>query len=116
MEYTSLGITGLQVSRIGLGTEHLNGQSQEVVVSVIHEAVERGITYFDLIFALPEYLENMAVAFRGRRDNVFPRIWAQRSETASISSRAVYGVARPTSWISCPGWRPTMWTSSFCIT
>lgn len=71
MKYTSLGRTELKVSSIGIGTEHLNGQSREAVVSVIHEAIECGVNYFDLIFALPEYLANMALAFRGRRNLVF---------------------------------------------
>lgn len=71
MKATRLGRTGLPVSSIGLGTEHLKGQPREVVVSVIGEAMERGITYFDLIFSMPEYVETLAVAFRGHRDEVY---------------------------------------------
>jgi aryl-alcohol dehydrogenase-like predicted oxidoreductase len=54
MEYRKLGRTGLDVSAIGLGTEYLNGQSRETVVSVVREAVDRGVNYFDLVFSFPE--------------------------------------------------------------
>lgn len=70
MKYGRLGRTELEISTIGIGTEHLNGQSRETVVSVIREAVEGGINYFDLIFSLPDYLDNMAVAFSGYWDRV----------------------------------------------
>lgn len=71
MKYSRLGRTELEVSTIGIGTEHLNGQSRQTVVSVIREAIEGGINYFDLIFSLPDYLDKMAVAFSGLRDLVF---------------------------------------------
>jgi predicted aldo/keto reductase-like oxidoreductase len=71
MQFRKLGRTGLDVSAIGLGTEHLNGQPRDTVVSVIHEAIERGVNYFDLVFSLPEYLDNLSAAFRGHREHVF---------------------------------------------
>jgi predicted aldo/keto reductase-like oxidoreductase len=70
MEFRKLGRTNLDVSVIGLGTEHLNKQSRETVVTVIQEAIERGVNYFDLLFAFHEYLDNMNAAFTGRRDRV----------------------------------------------
>jgi predicted aldo/keto reductase-like oxidoreductase len=70
MLYRKLGQTGLQVSCIGLGLEHMHGQPRETVVSTIHEAVERGINYFDVIFAMPDYLDTMRAAFHGLRDRV----------------------------------------------
>ena len=70
MEFRELGKTGLDVSVIGLGTEHLNGQPRETVVSVIREAIERGVNYFDLVFSFHEYLDNLRVAFEGRRERV----------------------------------------------
>lgn len=71
MEYRKLGRTGLQVSAIGLGTEYLNGQSRETVVATVHEALERGVNYLDLLFPFAEYRDNFAVALKGRRDQVF---------------------------------------------
>ncbi len=70
MEYRKLGKTGLNVGVIGLGTEHLNGQIREIVVSVVQEAIERGVNYFDLVFSFHEYLDNLRVAFQGRRERV----------------------------------------------
>jgi len=71
MEYRRLGRTGLDVSAIGLGTEYLNGQTRQAVVSVVHEAINRGVNYLDLVFSLPEYLGNLGAALRGHRERVF---------------------------------------------
>ena len=70
MKYTELGRTGLDVSVIGIGTEHMRGQPCETVVPTLRLAVERGINYFDVIFAMPEYLDQMGEAFRGLRERV----------------------------------------------
>ncbi len=70
MKSTKLGRTGLEVSVIGLGTEHMRGQPRETVVPTLRAAVERGVNYFDIIFALPEYLDHMSEAFRGLRERV----------------------------------------------
>jgi aryl-alcohol dehydrogenase-like predicted oxidoreductase len=69
MEFRKLGRTGLDVSAIGLGTEHLNRQPRETVVSVIREAIEHGVNYFDLVFSFPEYLDNLRAAFQGHREH-----------------------------------------------
>ena len=71
MEFRTLGKTELDVSVIGLGTEYLNNQPRAVVESVICEAIAKGVNYFDLVFAFPEYLENLAVGFQGQRDRIF---------------------------------------------
>ena len=70
MKYRKLGKTGLNVSIIGLGTEYLNRKSMKTVVSVVHEAIEKGINYFDLIFAFPEYRDNFGASFKGYRDKI----------------------------------------------
>ena len=70
MKYRKLGKTGLDVSIIGLGTEYLNRKSRKTVVSVVHEAIEKGINYFDLIFAFPEYRDNFGASFKGYRDKI----------------------------------------------
>ena len=70
MKYRKLGKTDLDVSIIGLGTEYLNRKSRKTVVSVVHEAIERGINYFDLIFAFPEYRDNFGASFKGYRDKI----------------------------------------------
>lgn len=68
MQYHTIGQTGLQVSAIGLGGEHLLHASREAVVEVVHAALDAGVNYLDLIWAHPEYRDNFAAALRGRRD------------------------------------------------
>ncbi|MCJ7752623.1 MAG: aldo/keto reductase [Armatimonadetes bacterium] len=70
MNQTELGRTGVRVGEIGLGTEHLNGQPRQTVIEVIREAVDRGVTYFDILWSYPDYLDNLGAAFAGLRDRV----------------------------------------------
>jgi len=49
MEYRTLGRTGLQVSAVGLGTEHLELDS-EVMEEVLRTGVEAGLNYVDLLY------------------------------------------------------------------
>jgi predicted aldo/keto reductase-like oxidoreductase len=71
MQFRKLGRTGLDVGAIGLGTEYLKGQPRETVVSVVGEAIARGVNYFDLVFTFPAYLDNLSAALQGHRDRVF---------------------------------------------
>ncbi len=72
MIYRDLGKTGLKVSEIGLGMEHVGrtSKAKENVTSVVDKAVENGINYFDLIFNFKEYIENIGSAFEGYRDKL----------------------------------------------
>jgi predicted aldo/keto reductase-like oxidoreductase len=70
MEHRRLGRTGLDVGVIGLGTEYLHKKPRETVVATIRAAIERGVSYFDVVFSFAEYLDNLAVAFQGCRDKV----------------------------------------------
>jgi len=70
VKYAKLGRTGLDISAIGIGTEHLRSQARETVISTLRQAIERGVNYFDLIFSFPEYLSNMRAAFQGYRERV----------------------------------------------
>jgi predicted aldo/keto reductase-like oxidoreductase len=70
MERRELGRTGIDVGVLGLGTEFLHGPTRETVVSVVREAVEAGIDYFDILWPYAEYLDNLGVAFQGLRDRV----------------------------------------------
>jgi len=70
MDFQKLGKTGLDVSVIGLGTEYLNGQSRETVVSVVHQGIDRGVNYIDMMFAFSEYRDNFGAALKGHRERV----------------------------------------------
>lgn len=70
MDFRVLGKTGLKVGAIGLGTEYLNGQPRKKVVSVVRAAIDQGVNYFDVVFAFPDYRDNLATAFRDRRDRI----------------------------------------------
>jgi len=67
MEFRQLGRTGWRVSAISVGTEHLLGMPHDHVARVIHEALDRGVNYFDVFWAQPEFRDTMGAAFRGRR-------------------------------------------------
>jgi len=70
MKTRRLGRTHLDVGVIGLGTEYLVGAPRETVVSVVREAVERGVNYFDVLFSYPEYRDSLGAAFQGLRDRI----------------------------------------------
>ncbi len=70
MRYRKLGNTNLDVSEIGLGTEYLNGTSKENIASVVHEAIDYGVNYIDLLFAFQEYRDSFGAALAGKRDKV----------------------------------------------
>jgi predicted aldo/keto reductase-like oxidoreductase len=53
MEYRRLGRTGLEVSAIGLGTEHLK-QTGENMEEVLRVAVAAGVNYVDVLYSNPE--------------------------------------------------------------
>jgi predicted aldo/keto reductase-like oxidoreductase len=65
-----LGRTGIQVGEIGLGTEHLHGVPRDTVASVVREAVDSGVSYFDILWPYPEYLDSLGAALQGLRDRV----------------------------------------------
>jgi len=68
VETRRLGRTNLTVSAIGLGTEYLVDVGRQTVVSVVREAVERGVNYFDVVYAFRHYRDNLGAAFEGVRE------------------------------------------------
>ncbi len=70
MRFRILGRTGLKVSEIGLGTEYLFRQPKETVSSVISEAIKNGINYFDIVFNVSNYIENISTAIKNYKDDI----------------------------------------------
>jgi len=70
MIFKELGKTGLKVSEIGLGTEFLFDQPKDIVESVILNAIENEINYFDVLFSVANYLEKMASILRKYRNDI----------------------------------------------
>lgn len=65
-----LGRTGIRVSEIGIGTEHLKRVGRERVASIVKEALASGVNYIDLVWSLPTLLESIADGMDGQREKV----------------------------------------------
>ena len=70
MLFRELGKTGLQVSAIGLGCEHLDHKPYSQVEETINAALEHGVNIFDVFMPGREVRENIAKALGSRRKNV----------------------------------------------
>ena len=73
MEYRRLGRTGLDVSAIGLDTEHLE-QKRETMEDALCTAVDAGTNYIDMLYSDPEgaagFGDNFAPALKPYRDKL----------------------------------------------
>lgn len=70
MKYRTLGRTGMTVSEISLGCEHLQWKDYETVKMVIDGALDIGINYMDVFMSEPEVRSNIGKALKGRREKV----------------------------------------------
>lgn len=70
MKYRVLGKTGMSVSEIGLGCEHLQGKPGETVERVVHAALDGGVNILDVFMSEPQVRSHIGAALRGRRDRV----------------------------------------------
>jgi len=53
MRYRTLGRSGIRVSEIGLGCEHLQGKDFPVVKAAVDEALALGVSIFDVFMSEP---------------------------------------------------------------
>ncbi len=70
MHYRQLGKTGISVSEIGLGTEHLAGPPAAVYDEVFGYAVDKGVNYVDILMPYPDYRDNIGRSIRGIREKL----------------------------------------------
>ena len=68
MKYRALGRTGIRVSEIGLGCEHLEGKDYSTVKKAIDEAFLLGINIFDVFMSEPNVRTNIGKALKGNRE------------------------------------------------
>lgn len=70
-----LGSTGERVSIVGLGGYHIGAAEQKEAVSIMHEAIDQGVTFFDNAWDYhdggSEEVMGRALAGGGRRQKVF---------------------------------------------
>ena len=70
MQYRTLGRTGISVSEISLGCEHMQGKEYPLIKSVIDAALEAGINFLDVFMSEPNVRSNIGRALLGRREQV----------------------------------------------
>lgn len=70
MKYRKLGRTGMTVSEISLGCEHLQGKSYETVKSVIDRARMAGVNFLDVFMSEPQVRTDIGRALAGKRQSV----------------------------------------------
>ena len=70
MLYNKLGRTGVDVSKVGLGCEHMVGMPQADVSAIIGRALDAGVNYMDIFMSQSEVRDRIGCAVKGRRDKV----------------------------------------------
>ena len=68
MRYKKLGKTGMQASVIGLGAEHLDGKSYDIVKETFDAAIEHGINIVDVFMPGSDIRQKIGRAIKGKRD------------------------------------------------
>lgn len=69
MEYRHLGKTGLSVSVIGIGNEHLKKVSAEEITRIFTSALREGVNYFDLVWSFPNIIDGLDDALHKEHAN-----------------------------------------------
>ncbi len=70
MKYRTLGNTGLKVSEVGFGAEHLEKMTYENIKPVIDAVIESDINIIDVFMPEPDVRSNIGRALAGRRNRV----------------------------------------------
>ena len=71
MKYRKLGSTGVDISEISLGAEHLENKDPAAVDAVVKRAIDRGINYVDIVaYTSSANRDAMGAAIYGKRDDI----------------------------------------------
>ena len=65
MKFRTLGKSGLTVSEVGLGCEHLQGQNADAVCAVVDEALRQDINILDVFMSEPQVRTDLGAALKG---------------------------------------------------
>lgn len=95
MKYTRLGRTGLQVSRLCLGTMTFGFQSEEkAAVAIMDRAFEAGVTFFDTADVYPL---GAPAGSQGRTEEIVGRWLAGRRDRIILATKC-FGRTGPSRW------------------
>jgi predicted aldo/keto reductase-like oxidoreductase len=64
MEYRKLEKSGLRVSVIGVGAEHLRKVPTEKVKGIFRLTLREGVNYFDLVYAFSNIIDGLRGALK----------------------------------------------------
>jgi len=70
MQYRTFQKTGIQVSEISLGAEHIESAPYETVREILDMAMAAGVNYTDLFMGSPDIRDHFGRALKGRRDRM----------------------------------------------
>lgn len=70
MRYRTFKKSGIQISEIALGAEHIEMAPYETVKRIVDMAMDAGVNYTDLFMGSPDIRDHFGRALRGRRDKM----------------------------------------------
>lgn len=89
MQFRKVGNTEIEVSVVGLGSEHVDNQPRSVVEEVVNAAIDNGITIMDMFMPGNEVRSNIGHALAGRRQKM-----VIQGAIGSVDLREQYDVSR----------------------
>ncbi|MBT3320370.1 MAG: aldo/keto reductase [Clostridia bacterium] len=70
MKYRKFSKTGIPISEISLGAEHLEFEDKKLLLDVVSACIDHGINYADFFMPSPNVRDYMKTALKGRRDKM----------------------------------------------